>query len=232
MVLEDSLDSGRSLARDCGRNSRTAGPGGGRRRGRPLLRARHDRRHQCAHHGRHGRYGLIATEGFRDILEIRRQRQPHNYDIRIPKPPPLVRRHLRREIEERTYLFGPSDVPPDLGALDGILDDFRGEGVEAVAISFLHSYHNPAHEAAVAAAVREGLPDAFVCASHEVVAEFREFERTTTTVLNASLGPVVSRYLERLGERARAMGIVAPKILQSHAGLPRFGRQARWRAAA
>ena len=163
--------------------------------------------------------GLIATEGFRDILEIRRQRQPHNYDIRIPKPPPLVPRHLRREIEERTYLFGPSDVPPDLGALDGILDDFRGEGVEAVAISFLHSYHNPAHEAAVAAAVRESLPDAFVCASHEVVAEFREFERTTTTVLNASLGPVVSRYLERLGERARAMGIVTPKILQSHGGV-------------
>ena len=91
--------------------------------------------------------------------------------------------------------------------------------MEAVAISFLHSYHNPAHEAAVAAAVRERLPDAFVCASHEVVAEFREFERTTTTVLNASLGPIVSRYLERLGERTRAMGIVTPKILQSHGGV-------------
>ena len=163
--------------------------------------------------------GLIATEGFRDILEIRRQRQPHNYDIRIPKPPPLVPRHLRREVRERTHLFGPSDVPPDLGPLDGILDDFRGEGVEAVAICFLHSYHNPAHEAAVAAAVRERFPDAFVCASHEVVAEFREFERTTTTVLNASLGPVVSRYLERLGERTRAMGIVTPRILQSHGGV-------------
>ena len=163
--------------------------------------------------------GLIATEGFRDILEIRRQRQPHNYDIRIPKPPPLVPRHLRREVRERTYLFGPPDVPPDLDALAGILDDFRGEGVEAVAISFLHSYHNPAHEAAVAAAVREGFPDAFVCASHEVVAEFREFERTATTVLNASLGPVVSRYLERLGERTRAMGIVTPRILQSHGGV-------------
>ena len=163
--------------------------------------------------------GLITTEGFRDILEIRRQRQPHNYDIRIPKPPPLVPRHLRREIRERTYLLGPPDTPPDLGPLGGILDDFRGEGVEAVAISFLHSYHNPAHEAAVAAAVRERLPGAFVCASHEVVAEFREFERTTTTVLNASLGPVVSRYLERLGERTRAMRIVAPKILQSHGGV-------------
>ena len=163
--------------------------------------------------------GLITTEGFRDILEIRRQRQPHNYDIRMPKPPPLVARHLRREIEERTYLLGPSDVPPDLEALDGILDDFRREGVEAVAVCFLHSYHNPAHEAAVAAAVREHLPGAFTCASHEVVAEFREYERTTTTVLNASLGPVVSRYLDRLGERARALGIVDPKILQSHGGV-------------
>ena len=163
--------------------------------------------------------GLITTEGFRDVLEIRRQRQPHNYDIRIPKPPPLVPRHLRREMRERTYLFGPSDQPPDVGALDGILDDFRAEGVEAVAIGFLHSYHNPAHEAEVAAAVRERLPDAFICASHEVVAEFREFERTTTTVLNALLGPIVSRYLERLGERIRAMGIVTPRILQSHGGV-------------
>ena len=163
--------------------------------------------------------GLITTEGFRDILEIRRQRQPHNYDIRMPKPPPLVARHLRRGIEERTYLLGPSDVPPDLEALYGILDDFRREGVEAVAVCFLHSYHNPAHEAAVAAAVREHLPGAFTCASHEVVAEFREYERTTTTVLNASLGPVVSRYLERLGERSRALGVVAPKILQSHGGV-------------
>ena len=163
--------------------------------------------------------GLITTEGFRDILEIRRQRQPHNYDIRMPKPAPLVPRHLRREVEERTYLYGPSDVPPDLGALDEILDDFRAEGVEAVAICFLHSYHNPAHEAAVAAAVRDRFPSAFTCASHEVVAEFREYERTTTTVLNASLGPVVSRYLERLGERARAMGIAPPMILQSHGGV-------------
>ena len=163
--------------------------------------------------------GLITTEGFRDILEIRRQRQPHNYDIRMPKPAPLVPRHLRREVEERTYLLGPSDVPPDLDALDEILDDFRAEGVEAVAICFLHSYHNPAHEAAVAAAVRDRFASAFTCASHEVVAEFREYERTTTTVLNASLGPVVSRYLERLGERARGMGLAPPMILQSHGGV-------------
>ncbi len=163
--------------------------------------------------------GLITTEGFRDILEIRRQRQPHNYDIRMPKPTPLVPRHLRREMRERTYLLGPPNVPLDMDALDGILADFREEGVEAVAVCFLHSYHNPAHEAAVASAVRERFPEAFTCASHEILAEFREYERITTTVLNATLGPVMSRYLDRLEDRAQAMGIVAPKILQSNGGV-------------
>ncbi len=163
--------------------------------------------------------GLITTEGFRDVLEIRRQRQPHNYDIRMPKPPPLVPRHLRRDIRERTFLHGLPNVAPDMEALDAILADFEDHGIEAVAVCFLHSYHNPAHEAAVAAAVRERLPGVFTCASHEVLAEFREYERISTTVLNASLGPVMSRYLKRLEERAGAIGVVAPRILQSHGGV-------------
>jgi len=163
--------------------------------------------------------GLITTEGFRDVLEIRRQRQPHNYDIRMPKPPPLVPRHLRREIRERTFIHGLPNVAPDMAALDAILADFEDHGIEAVAVCFLQSYHNPAHEAEVAAAVRKRLPGAFTCASYEVLAEFREYERISTTVLNASLGPVMSRYLERLEERAGAIGVVAPRILQSHGGV-------------
>jgi N-methylhydantoinase A len=169
--------------------------------------------------GRTARTGLITTEGFRDILEIRRQRQPHNYDIRLDKPKPPVARHLRREMRERVYLSGDPAVAPDPAALDPILADFKREGVEAIAICFLHSYVRPAHEALIAQAVRERFPEAFTCASHEVLAEFREYERVSTTALNAALGPVMSRYLIHLEKRAGAMGLVAPKILQSNGGV-------------
>lgn len=163
--------------------------------------------------------GLITTEGFRDILEIRRQRQPHNYDIRMPKPKSPVPRHLRRELRERTYLFGQEDVAPDEAAVPALIEDFRRAGVEAVAICFLHAYHNPAHEARIAEIVRAAFPEAFVCASHEVLAEFREYERISTTVLNASLGPVMRRYLDNLERSAEKLGVVAPKILQSNGGV-------------
>lgn len=169
--------------------------------------------------GRTARTGLITTAGFRDVLEIRRQRQPHNYDIRIDKPPALVPRHLRREVRERVYLSGDAPVAPELDGLEEILQDFRHEGVEAVAVCFLHSYAKPEHEATVAQVVRAAFPEAFICSSHEVLAEFREYERVSTTVLNAALGPVMSRYLDRLESRAHAMGLVPPKILQSNGGV-------------
>ena len=169
--------------------------------------------------GRTARTGLITTEGFRDILEIRRQRQPHNYDIRLNKPAPPVARHLRRELRERVYLSEDAPVAPDPAALDAILADFRREGVEAVAVCFLHSYVRPAHEALIAQAVRERFPEAFTCASHEVLAEFREYERMSTTALNAALGPVMSRYLDHLERRAGAIGLTPPKILQSNGGV-------------
>lgn len=177
--------------------------------------------------GNLARTGMITTDGFRDILEIRRQRQPHNYDLRLPKPPPLVPRHLRRELRERTYLLGRADVPPALDALDPILADFAREGVDAIAICFLHAYANPSHEQQVAAAVRERFPHAFVCASHEVHAEFREYERITSTVVNASLGPIMQRYLERIEERARGLGVRAPHILQSNGGVASAREAAR-----
>ena len=169
--------------------------------------------------GKTARTALITGHGMRDILEIRRQRQPHNYDIRIPKPPPPVPRRLRREIEERTYLFGCEDVVPDESAIGPMVEEFRREGVESVAVCFLHAYCNPAHEACIAEAVRSAFPAAFVCASHEVLAEFREYERFSTTVLNASLGPIMARYLANLEAAAGALGVIAPKILQSNGGV-------------
>jgi N-methylhydantoinase A len=169
--------------------------------------------------GRLARTAMITTAGFRDILEIRRQRQPHNYDIRMPKPPPLVPRQLRLELRERTYLYGRDNTVPDLAALDSIISGLARAGIEAIAICFLHSYHNPAHEQLVAAAIRERYPEMFTCASHEVLAEFREFERMTSTAINASLGPVMQRYLTRLEERASGIGLPVPHILQSNGGV-------------
>jgi N-methylhydantoinase A len=169
--------------------------------------------------GRTAKTALITTGGFRDVLEIRRQRQPHNYDIRLNKPPALVPRHLRKEMNERVFLSSDPAVAPDLGALEGMLAEFKREAVEAVAVCFLHSYVRPEHEASVVKVLRERFPEFFVCASHEVLAEFREYERMSTTVLNAALGPVMNRYLSRLESRSRAMGIVAPKILQSNGGV-------------
>ena len=163
--------------------------------------------------------GLITTEGFRDILEIRRQRQPDAYAIRLPKPPAPIPRQRRREMHERTYLSADPPVPPNLDELDAILADFERDGVEAIAICFIHSYAMPGHEARVAEAIRARMPDVFTCASHEIMAEFREYERLSTTVLNASLAPVMSRYLNRLEQRAGAMGLIAPKILQSNGGV-------------
>ncbi len=169
--------------------------------------------------GRMARTGLITTEGFRDVLEIRRQRQPHNYDIRMDKPLPPVPRHRRREMRERVFVSGEPAIEPDLTELDSTLADFRREGVEAIAVCFLHSYLKPEHEALVATELRKRFPEVFACASHEVMAEFREYERVSTTVLNASLGPVMSRYLNRIEAHASEMGLMAPKILQSNGGV-------------
>jgi N-methylhydantoinase A len=162
---------------------------------------------------------LITTAGFRDILEIRRQRQPHNYNIRIPKPLPPVPRHLRREISERIFMMGRPNVAPTQQELEPHIADFSAANVAAVAVVFLHSYLDASHEAQVVAWLREALPGTFICASHEVLAEFREYERTSTTVTNAGLGPVMSRYLENLEQRAAAIGLGAkPHIQQSNGG--------------
>jgi N-methylhydantoinase A len=162
---------------------------------------------------------LVTTQGFRDILEIRRQRQPHNYNIRLPKPAAPVPRHLRRELAERSFLMGREDVAPSRDELLRHIADFEEANVAAVAVVFLHSYRNPEHEKKVVGWLRDALPGKFICASHEVLAEFREYERTSTTVLNAGLGPVMSRYLDRLEARVQKLGLgAAPHIQQSNGG--------------
>jgi N-methylhydantoinase A len=170
--------------------------------------------------GKGARTALITTRGFRDLLEIARQKRPHLYDLQADKTAPLVPRDLRLELRERLLADG------------SVLDTLRGEEVdealatlggvdpEAIAVCFLYSFLDPTHERQVAARIRERLPGCYVSLSSEVSPEFREYERLATTVLNAYLGPLIGRYVGRFGENVRALGVPrAPYINQSNGGI-------------
>ena len=167
------------------------------------------------------RTGLITTRGFRDVLEMRRLRIPVMYDLQYEKPPPLVPRHLRREVDERLGPDGAVRRKLDAASLDAAVADLRREGVEAAAVSLLHAYANPAHEREVAARLREAFPNGFyITCSSDILPEIREYERTSTAVVNAYIGPVVQRYMETLLGRLRALGVDCPvHIMQSSGGV-------------
>ena len=164
--------------------------------------------------------GLLATDGFRDTLAMRRGHRDDVWAFRTPDPPPLVERALRRPVRERVR----SD-----GAVEGRLEEddvrtaaalFRAEGVGAVAIGFLFGYLNPVHERRAAEIVRELLPNAFVTTSHEVAPSIGEYERIATTVVNAYLGPPVASYLDDLAGRLSAAGLAGPLLIsRSNGGL-------------
>ena len=164
--------------------------------------------------------GLITTKGFRDVLEIGRQTRPHLYDYRVAKPPPLVRREHRIEINERIAAGGEVLAALDERELERAAQKLRDEGVRSVAICFLHSYRNPAHERRARAVAERVMADAYISTSSEVLPEFREFERLSTTVLNAAVGPRMERYLDRFLGRVKALGIAAdPYTIHSNGGL-------------
>ena len=142
--------------------------------------------------------GLLATEGFRDLLELAREVRYDIYDMFIRLPEPMVPRRLRLGVPERVLADGTVLVPLDEAAVRRAAAVFRDEGVGAVAVSFLHSYRNGAHERRVAEILHEELPDAHVSLSHEVHPEPKEYERTSTTVLDAYVKAVAEGYLERL----------------------------------
>jgi N-methylhydantoinase A len=164
--------------------------------------------------------GLITTEGFRDILEIARGNRPDFFNLHYEKPAPFVPRRLRREVPGRLRQDGSERKPLDTSGLPAILDDFRAEGVEAIAICLLHSYANPEHEQAVLELVRELWPEISAVASHQITREWREYERTNTTVLSAYVQPVGERYLRRLAEGTRDRGFDGQLyIMQSNCGV-------------
>lgn len=163
---------------------------------------------------------LITTKGFRDILEIGRGNRPDFFNLEYRKPKPFVPRYLRREIPERVNYKGIITKPLDLTDLPAILDDFRAEKVEAVAICLINSYANPVHEAQILEKVRELWPEVSVVASHQITREWREYERTNTAVLSAYVQPIAHRYLDRLTSCLSAAGMrCTPYIMQSNCGV-------------
>jgi N-methylhydantoinase A len=164
--------------------------------------------------------GLITTEGFRDTLEIARGNRPDFFNLHYEKPKPFVPRYLRRELPGRISYKGAELKPLDLSGLPAILDDFRKEGVEAIAICFLHSYANMSHEQAALAEVQKLWPGVSVVSSHQITREWREYERTNTAVLSAYVQPIAERYLSRLLAGLRAKGFdKSPYIMQSNCGV-------------
>lgn len=174
------------------------------------------------------RTGLITTEGFRDLLEIGRQKRPDLYDLQADKPEVLVTRDLRLEVKERVRHDGTIETVLDEDAVRDAARALRQAGVEAVAVSFLYSFLRPEHEAAARRILAEEFPQAFVCTSHEVAPEFREYERMSTAVVNAYLGPVMQGYIRRLAERLDGLGVAAtPQLTQSNGGVIGFEAAAR-----
>jgi len=162
---------------------------------------------------------LLTTKGFRDVLSIRRELRFDLYDLFLDLPEPLVPRRLRFEVDERILADGSVDRPLDPGAVRRVARRLDREGVEAVAVCLLHSYRNDAHERAVEDVLREEVPDLPVSRSSDVAPEVGEFLRTSTTVANAYVSPLVGRYVEMLEKRMEGLGLSGPlRIMLSTGG--------------
>src|SRR5688572_19035492 len=166
------------------------------------------------------RTGLITTKGFRDVLEIRTLRMPRLYDIGWTKPPPLVERYLRQVVDERVNAVGAVERQLDRADAERAVDALLAEKVEAIAVCLMHSYANPAHELQIRAVIAAKAPRLPCSLSCEVLPEIKEYERTSTTVINAYVTPVVSTYLKALRKGLDEAGIRARVLLmQSNGGL-------------
>ncbi|MEM9049095.1 MAG: hydantoinase/oxoprolinase family protein [Pseudomonadota bacterium] len=164
--------------------------------------------------------GLITTQGFRDLLEIGRQKRPDLYDLQVDKPAPIAARRHRLEVPERLRHDGRIETPLDKAAVRAAAKTLLEAGVRSVAIAFLYAFLDPRHEQIARDIVAEVMPEAYISCSHAIAPEFREFERFSTTAVNAALGPVLSRYVRRLEDRVADLGIGVPAhITQSNGGV-------------
>lgn len=166
------------------------------------------------------RVALVTTEGFRDVLEIARYRAPRLYDVFFRKPEPLVERRLRFQVPERIAASGEVVRPLDCDAVLAVAEKCVAAEVDAVAICFINAYANGAHEEEAAALFRQRYPELPVTVSSELVPQIQEYERTSTTVVNSYIRPVIERYARRLDDRLKTIGITVPlNIMQSNGGV-------------
>jgi N-methylhydantoinase A len=164
--------------------------------------------------------GLIVSRGTRDVYIIGRGNRPQAYSLFFHRHRPLVPRHLTREVDERLLSSGEVHAPLDRAGVAEACRAFAAEGVEAVAVCFLHSYVNPAHERIAGEMIRAAMPDAYISLSHEILREYREFERISTTVVNAYIGPRVGGYVTRLNASLGEIGFRgALSIMRSNGGV-------------
>src|SRR5689334_16217064 len=172
--------------------------------------------------------GLLTTEGHRDVIEMREGLKDDRYNLRMPPPVQLVPRALRFGVTERMRADGRIETPLDRGSLDAAITELKRAGVEAVAVCYLHAWRDPRHERETAAALADAMPDAYVSLSSDVFPQIKEFDRVSTTVVNAYVGPALSRYLNKLQQRLTEAGFEGPiLIIQSHGGVAPIAESAR-----
>jgi len=161
---------------------------------------------------------LIATRGFRDVYEIGRSNRPDAYNLFFERPVPLVPRSLRREVTERMTARGEIHTPLNRAEATAVVAELKNSGVQSIAVCLLHSYANPAHEEALGEIIASVYPGAYVTLSHRILREYREYERTSTTAVNAYVGPVVARYLGSLREHLRRQGFSGEVLVMQSGG--------------
>ena len=166
------------------------------------------------------RTALITTRGFRDVIEIGRQRRAEVYNLFFERPQMLVERRLRYEVEERIDAQGNILTPLNTAEVEKVLDDIEKEGVESLAVGFLNSYTNPRHEEEALRMARQRLPRIYLTASSLVSNEYREYERLSTAVVNTTLMPIIKTYISRLAVDLKGLGVDAPLyVMQSNGGV-------------
>lgn len=163
---------------------------------------------------------IITTKGFKDLIELARQTRALLYDVQVEKPRPIIHRRFRKEVDERILYDGSVFKAIDKKEVEKIVDELKEDGVESYAVCLMHSYKNPIHEKIIEEIIKKRHPEAYVSISSDVLPEYREYERMTTTSLNSYVGPIVGKYANLFKKRVKEMGIsVTPYINQSNGGL-------------
>lgn len=166
------------------------------------------------------RVGLLTTEGHRDVLEMREGLKPERYNLRLARPESLVPRHLRLGVRERLRADGRIETPLDAQSVEAAIQVFQQEQVSSVAVCYLHAYRDDRHETETRRLLEATMPDAYICLSSEVLPQIKEYQRVSTTVINAYVGPLIKGYLQGLEARLQATGFRGPLLVMlSHGGV-------------